>query len=118
VNEPATQEFLASCVTTAVEGGINYWVRDVVRYRWRDLPFPEAAIRFENEDGDGLVTRDLTEDLMREGVERIVNDRLKIAPHLAGMLIEAVARDDAGMVDADLADCIVQAGLFGELVYG
>lgn len=33
-------------------------------------------------------------------------------------IIDAIADHDAGCIDADAADCILQAAAFGELVYG
>ena len=33
-------------------------------------------------------------------------------------LFQSVATMDAGLVDADLADCIVQAAVLGEIRYG
>lgn len=33
-------------------------------------------------------------------------------------IVKAVQDDDAGMVDGDMADAIVQYGVFGEIVYG
>lgn len=37
---------------------------------------------------------------------------------LRDVAITAVEENDAGMVDAELADCVVQVALFNEIVYG
>jgi hypothetical protein len=43
---------------------------------------------------------------------------VKIDNQIHGYVALAVAENDAGFIDSVAADCIVQAGLFDELVYG
>ena len=39
-------------------------------------------------------------------------------PYIRKYVYLAITESDAGHIDADAADCIIQAGVYGELVYG
>lgn len=52
---------------------------------------------------------------LRVGIQRILDGEAK---YHSSTLFEAIAEADAGMIDATDADAIVQAGVFGEVVYG
>lgn len=53
-----------------------------------------------------------------DAIERIANQEVEIAPAIREIIIAAIEEDDASEVDAEAADCIVQIGLFDEIVYG
>lgn len=55
-------------------------------------------------------------DTVTEGLRRIISGECKCG--VAGEIAAAVALQDAGQIDANLGDCIVQAAVFGEIVYG
>lgn len=104
-------------LTTAVEGGIGYWC---------------SAGRIERDD-QGHVTKvhdaydaedkadkfgDITLDTVRLGFERIVHGDIKISPQIKSWIVNDWAKNDSVAMDAEAADCIVQVGLFNEIVYG
>lgn len=105
--------YLADVMTTAIEGGINYWASldtvsrvedptEILGWRY------DAAHLVDLEDGEEYT---ISLDTIAQGLNRIS----KILPdcHIA-----SAHRDmDAGDLDANDADAVVQYGLFGELVY-
>jgi hypothetical protein len=128
-------QFLADVLTTAVEGGINYWcVADSVdRARTGDLTGLDdlSVVRVvrpvDREDaanGASIVNRwgDFDLDTVHLGIDRIVAGRIEIAPSIRAAVVTAVLGygdgPDAGDIDADLADVIVQAGALNGVVYG
>lgn len=66
----------------------------------------------------------LDAEVVRLGVERILSGEVGINSTLAAAILEDLKYslendgDGSGDIDSDAADCIIQAGLFGELVYG
>ena len=114
-------DFLASVIVTVFEGGgVQYW-SDVRGYRWsqdadNNLLEASAEVKaFEWEKDDwrkvGIGTVSL-------GIQRIKEPEFRINPAHLSTILTAEHTNDAGEVDAEIADCIVQAGLLGELVYG
>ena len=115
-----SKDALHGLFTTALEGGIGYW-SVCTQYRW-SLPDGE-------DDLDGFfATVEETE------TDDAPTHRIDAACILRGLLffaqpgkgyghVRRVARavlmgDEDVDYDAEDADCIVQAGLFGEVVYG
>ena len=103
-------EFLCDVYTCALEGGIGYW-STCTDYRWSSDP--RATV--EESSGDPHV---ITLDTIARGVNSIISGKVK-TPDVQRRRIAAAARTDgAEAVDASDADAIVQAALFGTLVYG
>lgn len=98
-------------LTTAVEGGINYWATLTDSSRAADGSWLEVTL---NDDVCDDVT--IKAGQMVAAARSFVNAYPKSC--VAGEVREALADDDAGMIDADGADAIVQMLVFGELVYG
>lgn len=59
----------------------------------------------------------IDKDVILRGIMKVLEQWPSTSP-IGGYLRRAVEENDAGDVDAEVADCIVQCGLFGELVYG
>jgi hypothetical protein len=116
----ARDEFLRDIAITAVEGGIGYWAR-IRRYRWGTLdnmlPFPEVRI-VPAEAPVYFTECDITRETIEKGLAKLNDPAVLIGANLRGTLLAAAAELDAGNIDADGADAIVQLGLFGELVFG
>ena len=107
--------------TTALEGGINYWC-DVLNYHWsfgtpdyiEDLDgFGADILPYENGSDEILV-------IDRNVIARGYN--LAAKTNGVHWSIERpplfITEDTDWDYDAGDADCIVQLGLFGEVVYG
>ena len=60
-------------------------------------------------------------ETVKKGIELIMNGAIQIDPTIKEAISIDVASEDplrAGKIDSTAIDCIIQAGLFGELVYG
>ena len=106
------EQFLRVVLMTACEGGVNYWA-DVRQYK----PSQGFAI-LRDAESDGA--QDLRLDLaaIAAGIERIVGNQTRISKDRRNQIFGANVDNDASDIDADLADCIAQAALLNDLVYG
>lgn len=115
-------EFLRDVFVTACEGGINYWAF-VQEYSWSDLDRYYARI-LDAED-EYVVNR----ALINRGLRRIhraaerppVEGKRTSVPYLSHSTARRISQmlrvRDAGELDADDADVVVQVGLFNEVRY-
>lgn len=111
-------EFLDDVITTAVEGGTGYWAV-VHAYKWVDLkPGEVYAVIEEIEDPQAPGRHRIDADLIARGIGRVLYPGFRIRADLCELIRAADREADAGLIDADGADVIVQAALFGEIVYG
>lgn len=76
---------------------------------------PEHRRTWNTDDKD---VHQVTIAVIAKGIGKILEDGFGINSKLKAAIKEANTENDAGMIDAELADIIVQAGLFGEIVYG
>lgn len=129
----ARTEFLSDVLSTALEGGVGYWSVASDIERSGDYPhgdwFYTAVTLFENADGDKHCSQKDEEcrghrvdlDTIARGIEGLLaRVRARIShPRYRHhqLLAEANRENDAGDIDADIADDIVQFGIFGSLVY-
>lgn len=124
--------FLGDILATAVEGGINDWAA-VTRWQWEDLGaenWVADIVDANAEDGDEPDFEPVTinTDTIAHGIAVIKSwkkDR-DFQPNYFGdggaywreFLKADRTNGDDGDYDAIIADWIVQAGIFGEIVYG
>lgn len=137
------KRFLHDIFVTAIEGGITYWA-SVEEYHWHA---GNAENALDNLDLDGFFAQIIEEDaaddgkahridinVIHRGIERILaakapyydpngaRTQCESIPGLdrgtAAIVRQANHELDAGDIDAGIADAIVQAGLFEEIVYG
>ncbi len=134
----AAKQAACSIVCTAVEGGVNYWA-SVQSYKWmvrgedgQILDLPDGALRLA-EDTCALLRDTEDEDEEKEPMRldgpAVVRGLAKLAdgsvrgcspssePSWARALHMVLAGEDPDL-DAGDADCIAQAALLGEIVYG
>lgn len=104
--------FLQGVLVTAIEGGINHWAR-IKRVHPKPDDYTTAEI--EPLEGDDFDPRDVDLGTIAEGLQLLAADS---GGDMSSSVLEAIAENDAGGIDADDADTIVQYGLFKELVYG
>lgn len=105
-----TVEVIETVMETALEGGITYWA-DVTKY---DPSVPEMTIFYEDPKTYNTRRKKITPALIQKGADVIVNtpDFAKGIPELVSALL------DPYQLDAGCSDAIVQAAIFGDLVYG
>ena len=123
-------QFIYDILTNWVEGGFNQWacfteinrepdtldvISAVVQDAEWDMEEPDDMPDFKNElvDYDTIV-RGLERVLSQQGTE----DHVGISSDILDYISRGVREQDAGDIDAIASDCIVQAGLLGDVVYG
>ena len=122
--------FLAEVVVTAAESGVHYWA-ELSEYDWDDDgkgEITDASFRVRGFDGDipndvGSVDRALEWqlvdlDTIERGIEALRDPGFQVNPRIQAEIFAGERVNDAGMIDANGADVIVQAAVFGEIIYG
>ncbi len=115
-----TQEFLRDIICTAVEGGINYWAFPLKAQFDDSGDYLSAPIEeIEAQELGGTKKRlNLDDSSILRGIQVLLGFKGQVATDIVGNVMNAVKECDAGYIDATAADCIVQAAMFGEIVYG
>lgn len=112
------EKFLSDVLTTAVEGAINYWAM-VSNY---DLngPTPTVTVHELSEDGGDPLSRvPITITEIGTAINRIIAEDLNfITTGTKTEIFRANVDNDAGDIDAELADIIMQVAVIGEVRYG
>ncbi len=107
------EQYLDDILTTAVEGGIGYW--SVGRnYVWSDDGPTSVEIREDGEDIWHTVDR----STIRKGMKILLSGATSVHESYLQTLRQANRDNDAGDIDAEIADMIVQVGVLGDVVYG
>lgn len=110
-----TQQDIDDIMVAALEGGINYWCREaevVEEKRCGDWGHEQIA------RGGALILHDAeSSDKWELTLEKFLNG-VKLYFELGCHVVVEDNAIDAGDIDANDADCIVQLALFGEVVYG
>jgi hypothetical protein len=128
---PERTDFLACVLVTAVEGGINYWAA-VSDYSFTDAPvgytMTDASVTVhEMDDATGEYKEPgvhVTLAAIASAIQEIITRRdrgerpLDLADSYVSAIAGASAINDAGDIDADLADVIMQVAVLGNVVYG
>lgn len=119
-NVNITQEDIDEIMCTALEGGISYWcmyAQSIMPDEWMkensivylsDITGRGGDIVLTTVDGDYV----LTLKAFLTGVQMAIDDDT-----IAIETINNEYRIDTCMIDADIADVIIQYALFGKLVY-
>ena len=122
---PDRHRFLWGTFVTALESGVGYWCR-INSYRpgWA----PDMGERTERQVRDYENFRAEIEceydcylvdaDVIEKGIEALKNGKARVNTTLLGWIVDGDNENNGGYIDATAADCIVQAGLFGEVIYG
>lgn len=107
-------EWIDDVLCTAFEGGINYWCSNVtvVDGDYKGGEYKSEVIsrggRLKLYDESGAIVH-LTLEGFIKGVEKYYEWCLKD---------NRKTYTDPGMIDAEIADCMVQFAVFGEIIYG
>lgn len=119
------KKFLQDIIVGAIEGGTGYWA-EVLQYQY--VYDGEVKVYIGGRVGNGTRAKVqvtdggeqyvLTEALIDFGLGRIRRGEVGLNSTLRDAILRGDRENEAGDIDADCADAIVQASLFGELVYG
>lgn len=131
-------EFLTDVLTIAVDGGIGYWSqcsdycyssddpaeRGVTLYV-ADVDADDFIVPTEDDTvgswgGGALPARRVrvTLDTIAHGVSVVTSGKTTVHDSYVEWIYAASMKNDAGTLDADDADIIVQAGIFGGVLFG
>lgn len=106
-------------MVSALEGGITYWVDKVEPRCGVEFDFASDVISKGGSilihDNEEDATYELTKAKLLQGI-RMYAEQPKNSD-----IFEVIDRElhiDCGMVDAEVADAIIQYALFGEIIYG
>lgn len=110
-------EFLGDIVICIAEDfGYNSW-RQVTSYHWfEDDPKRNVVGLYDVEEEKDLPTIGVNE--VATGIARILDGKIKVRDSIIKQIREASEENDAGIIDAELADIILQAYAFNDYVYG
>jgi hypothetical protein len=121
-------EFLSDIMITAFDGSYGacwYWSEPDRRNKpWLVTNSNSVASEsrwftaFIQDKEDEAERWEVNHEVIAKGIERIISGEVEIASYIQNYVQDSLVEYDAGDIDASAADCIVQAGLFGELVYG
>lgn len=123
-----TPEWVDSVLCTAIESADYGWFdwTDIVQGRDPELPSIPTYVsgtctEYDPDEGtpvDGAQPVLVDAAKLAEGVQKLLEGTVGVGSQYLRDLFQSVATMDAGLVDADLADCIVQAAVLGEIRYG
>lgn len=111
---PERKQFLEDIMVTAIEGGINYWAKVTTG----DLPEGYVWIREREDSGEPLGRIPFSLLDLELGITRVGLSDFQVGTDLRSWILTGSAENDAGDIDVDAADVIVQAAIFGEIIYG
>lgn len=110
-----SDQFAADVICTAVEGGINYWAV-VLKWDGEGSALVEDHDKKTGPEVAWPVT--INKDLIQKGIDLLSEGKITLNTDTLGSILVGATMDDAGDVDAEAADAIVQAAIFGDIVYG
>ena len=77
-----------------------------------------GELKYEDPSGEDLLTQFIDHRWIARAIEDALDPEFKVADSTRATIYDCVARDAVGEMDCDAVDAVMQAGLFGELVYG
>lgn len=117
---------LSGVLETAHEGGINYWalVSD-----WQMADNPEAQDDLDRrlllsfkvrdiEDPAHSEVHEIDHEKLAFAIQQVLDSNAMLRKDIRESIVRSVMAGDAGDIDAEAADCLVQIALFGSIVYG
>lgn len=114
-----SKEDIDDIMVSALEGGITYWVDKVEPRCGIEFDFASDVISKGGSiiihDNEEDATYELTKAKLLQGI-RMYAEQPKNSDIFE--VIDHELHIDCGMVDAEVADAIIQYALFGEIIYG
>lgn len=95
------------------DAGTGYW-QSAGKY---DVEARTLEVVCEDPDAEGILRKTLTFDELIDGLTKLVDGRVKVNSEIREMARSVLFEEDADY-DADLGDCMIQAALFNDIVFG
>ena len=123
---PTFNQLAWDILCTACEGGgISYWAEGRNAKRDDDLNWLQIDLRPDRDEGAAFKKGDPRNDWktigveqIAEGMRRIASGECKVRADIRQTVIMCLVDPENGDHDAEIADCIIQAAMFNELVFG
>lgn len=112
-----TDKVCLDFLTTAVESGSHYWLACDRIERNADSDVTKIVGCYDTED-DSEKWPDADVATIREGIRRILAGEVQVRDDIRAAIVAAVNDPNDTSWDAETADCVLQAGLLGGIVYG
>jgi hypothetical protein len=117
---------LIEIVNYAYEGAVtDYWEVEVLSTKKATLTIGGTEHQYtyaftildqsETEEGREI---EINVDTVRRGIEKILNGEIQINDSIRQDIHDNVMSMSLPEIDHHAVDCVIQAGMFGELVYG
>lgn len=107
-------------LTTAIEGGSNYWARFGKIARYPDVTIASAEVKVWEPEPSlrqiDLGWRTIDEAAIDKAVATLRSGTVQVARRIVQALV-GYETDDAD-IDAEVADCVLQVAMFGTILYG
>jgi len=111
--------FCHDVLTIAVETGIGYWAEAQNPKRDPGHGGLYLSIEIKDEEDPEDPWHLIDETKITEAINKIItDDEFPINQRLKADIAGAWATNDAGMIDCDRADVIIQTAAYGEIVFG
>lgn len=126
------KQFLHDVFVTAMEGGIGYW-SIATKYHWMNKETEECDLDgFYANIVDAMSAGDtdfadtepdfppstINRKVIQRGLKLIREGKAQIAPSIKEWIVKDDRENEMSRMDANAADCVVQIGLFDQIVYG
>jgi len=108
--------FLRDLLITALESGINYWC-STLKYDFEKV-FASVMEHKDRDAKDPGKVHEINGLVLTQGCLRIAEPTFKVCDDIRNRVLSSWMKKDIIDIDSEAADVIVQAGLFGEIVYG
>ncbi len=110
------QQFLADILTTALEGGIDYWAS--VKCIQRDMQGNPMGYQVRDCEDPSEPWCAVTRQSIVVAMQLVTDSSVKVREDIRTAVILADHNNDACDIDAEAADVLVQIAAFGEVVFG
>lgn len=117
IPEEKREEFRRDVLTIALEGGIGYWCACDELARDNELNVIKFMAHPAEQDTE-FEAAEVTVQTAELGIARILTKKVGVNDDVFKDVLLAHVESDACHLDAADADCIVQAGLFNEVIFG
>ena len=118
---PAHDEVLRAIIATALDNSISHWadISDVLWHRcdmcgnrWATFKVREKGCELEGG------WKEVDSDLVCSGLEEALRPEAKTPKHIKTILTIALVNKDTSEISVEVADCVMQFAVLGELLYG
>ena len=115
-------QLMKDTLTTAIEGGINYWAMGQNAVREEDLTYVSCELCPAEQAFEKGDKRNAWQKVGPAEIEaamlRIINEQGLCAAYIREAILMDYVDPDSCRGDAETADVIVQVAMFGEIVFG